>query len=420
MKRLRYSLLVLISFVFMVFGAQAIMAEEGTLDNGLEWKHENGTMKITFCEKDATEITIPASINEIPVTMILEYAFWRCTSLTSVTIPNSVTTIEQGAFRGCSSLTSVTIPDSVNTMSQAVFYNCSSLTSVKIPDSVTTIEDSAFCGCISLTSVTIPNSVTTIKNYAFGYNYNDTTSEYIKVSGFTIYGYYGTEAETYAKNNGFTFVSLKEPVTGVSLNKSSTSLTVGGTETLTATVAPSDATDPSVAWSSSDTSVATVDSNGKVTAVGIGTATITVITTDGSKTATCTVTVKAAESETQTETQTQTAATSTSAAVQEPITIPKTPANVKAKAKKNKVTVSWKKIKKNKNGKKLLKLIRGIHVQYSTDPTFQTIVMTKAVKKNKTEVTLKLKRKTTYYIRVRYVGYNGYSNWSKIKRVKTK
>lgn len=83
-------------------------------------------------------------------------------------------------------------------------------------------------------------------------------------------------------------------VTGVSLNKSSTSLTVGATETLTATVAPANATNQAVTWSSNNTAVASVDQNGKVTAVAAGTATITVTTQDGNKTATCTVTVSAA------------------------------------------------------------------------------------------------------------------------------
>jgi uncharacterized protein YjdB len=83
-------------------------------------------------------------------------------------------------------------------------------------------------------------------------------------------------------------------VTGVSLNKTSTSLTVGATETLTATVAPANATNQAVTWSSNNTAVASVDQNGKVTAVAAGTATITVTTQDGNKTATCTVTVSAA------------------------------------------------------------------------------------------------------------------------------
>ena len=107
------------------------------------------------------------------------------------------------------------------------------------------------------------------------------------------------------------------------------------------------------------------------------------------------------------------------AADQEKTTIAKTPASVKAKVKKNKVTVSWKKIKKNKAGKKLLKQIKSIQVQYSTDPSFKDAV-TKKVGKKKTKIKLKLQRKTTYYVRVRYVGADGVSRWSKVKRVKTK
>ena len=83
-------------------------------------------------------------------------------------------------------------------------------------------------------------------------------------------------------------------VTGVSLDKTSLSMTVGDTQTLTATVTPSNATDKSVSWSSSNTSVATVSSSGVVTAKSAGTTTITTTTNDGGKKATCTVTVKAA------------------------------------------------------------------------------------------------------------------------------
>ena len=87
-----------------------------------------------------------------------------------------------------------------------------------------------------------------------------------------------------------TVAAATVPVTGVTLNKTSTSLYVGDTETLTATVEPSDATNKTVTWTSSNPSVATVE-NGVVTAVGAGTATITVTTQDNDYTASCTVTV---------------------------------------------------------------------------------------------------------------------------------
>ena len=82
-------------------------------------------------------------------------------------------------------------------------------------------------------------------------------------------------------------------VTGVSLNKTSATLDIDGTDTLTATVTPSTATNKAVSYSSSNNDVATVDNNGKITAVGEGTADITVTTANGNKTAKCTVTVSA-------------------------------------------------------------------------------------------------------------------------------
>lgn len=86
-------------------------------------------------------------------------------------------------------------------------------------------------------------------------------------------------------------VTVTVPVSSVTLNKSELKMKKGTSETLTATVGPDDATNKTVVWSSSNTKVATVDQNGKVTAVDAGTATITVTTNDGSKNATCKVTV---------------------------------------------------------------------------------------------------------------------------------
>ena len=114
-----------------------------------------------------TDIVIPEEYNGLPVKKIAAYAFKGYTSLTSITIPDSVTSIGNGAFSDCSSLTSVKIGNGVTDISSWTFYNCSNLTSVTLGNSVTSIGDSAFEDCASLTCITIPDSVTSIGDSAF-------------------------------------------------------------------------------------------------------------------------------------------------------------------------------------------------------------------------------------------------------------
>ncbi|MBQ8659097.1 MAG: leucine-rich repeat domain-containing protein [Clostridia bacterium] len=181
---------------------------------GLEYAlNDEGTSYslIEIGECKDTDIVIPAKFNGLPVTSIGNYAFSHCSSLTSITISNSVTSIGRDAFAYCSSLTSITIPNSVTSIGEYAFYNCESLTSIEIPNSVTSIGRDAFSRCSSLTrievgkgntayrsidgnlyskdgktliqyaigktatSFTTPNSVTSIGNYAF-YNCNNLTS----------------------------------------------------------------------------------------------------------------------------------------------------------------------------------------------------------------------------------------------------
>ena len=120
-----------------------------------------GDMAFCGC-KSLTSIEIPNS-----VTTIKGMAFKDCTRLTSIEIPNSVTSIGGGAFQNCTSLTSIEIPNSVTEIEMETFRNCTSLTSVVIGNSVTKIGQYAFTNCKSLTSVIIPRSVTEIANWAF-------------------------------------------------------------------------------------------------------------------------------------------------------------------------------------------------------------------------------------------------------------
>ena len=101
------------------------------------------------------------------ITKINQYAFYRCTGLTSVTIPDSVTSIGSDAFYRCTGLTSVTIGNSVTSIGGGAFAGCTGLTSVTIGGSVTSIGGGAFAGCTGLTSITIPDSVTSIGGGAF-------------------------------------------------------------------------------------------------------------------------------------------------------------------------------------------------------------------------------------------------------------
>ena len=304
-----------------------------------------------FKKTNLKKVTIPNSVTEIGVyafsgcenlssltlsnklDRIDEYCFENCTSLTSVTLPNSVTEIGGYVFDRCSSLKTASIGSGLKYCytqgdSRFIFSDCIALesitvsssnnnyssangimydkkkteilvypqgkkdTSYTVPSTINNLYRMSTNNNPYLKTITIPSSVTDISDNAVGYlrdgwyfNWN-----YNKVSGFTIKGYKGTAAERYARNNDFNFVQLQVVPTSVALNKTTLTLDIGKTSNLRATVYPSNASNKKCTWRSSNTSVATVDSNGKVTAKKAGTATITVKTSNG-KTATCKVTV---------------------------------------------------------------------------------------------------------------------------------
>lgn len=115
-----------------------------------------------FSNSAVTSVTIPDS-----VTSIHDVSFFNCSQLTNISIPNSVTYIGYSAFNSCTSLKSITLPSSLSTISRALFSGCSQLTTIHIPDSVSSIQISAFHNCENLKTIRIPVSVTSIENYAF-------------------------------------------------------------------------------------------------------------------------------------------------------------------------------------------------------------------------------------------------------------
>ena len=122
-------------------------------------------MDISYEENKGKHFYLP--VNYGGVTSIGNSAFYGCSSLQSINIPESVTSIGSGAFDGCSSLQSFTIPSNVTSIGSSTFDNCSSLQSITIPDGVTSIGSYAFSYCSSLQSITIPESVTSIGSRAF-------------------------------------------------------------------------------------------------------------------------------------------------------------------------------------------------------------------------------------------------------------
>ena len=139
--------------------------------------------------------------------------FSYCTSLTDIGFLEGASSISGGMFIECSGLQNVTVPSSVTNIGYMAFASCNNLENVIIPDNVTSIKEDAFADCTALKNITIPASVTSIGKYALGYSYEESGAgtSYIPIEDFTICGYAGTAAETYAKENAFTFVAITDP-----------------------------------------------------------------------------------------------------------------------------------------------------------------------------------------------------------------
>ena len=138
-----------------------------------------------FFNSAVTSVTIPDS-----VTSIDDNAFGFCSQLTNISIPNSVTSIGFSAFAHCTSLKSITLPSSLSSISEALFSGCSQLTTIHIPDSVPSIQSNAFYHCRNLETIRIPVSVTLIETDAFAgcpslmtVTYSDSKTQWDKITG---------------------------------------------------------------------------------------------------------------------------------------------------------------------------------------------------------------------------------------------
>ena len=134
----------------------------------------------------AADVTIPSRYKGIPVTAIDHAAFFN-SAVTSVTIPDSVTSISDNAFGFCSQLTNISIPNSVTSIGFSAFAHCTSLKSITLPSSLNSISEALFSGCSQLTTIHIPDSVPSIQSYAF-YNCGNLETIRIPVSVTSIGG----------------------------------------------------------------------------------------------------------------------------------------------------------------------------------------------------------------------------------------
>ena len=165
---------------------------------------------LAFANSSLTSITIPNSVTEVGGGV-----FYGCSNLKSVVLSENMTSLpignkkyywggayNYGFFEGCELLESITIPNSVTDIDGRAFYGCSSLTSIEIPNSVTYIGSDAFNGCSSLTSITIPNSVTYIGDEAFA---NCWSLRYAKLGSGFRGNTDGDEPDSYLGENLFYF-----------------------------------------------------------------------------------------------------------------------------------------------------------------------------------------------------------------------
>lgn len=116
----------------------------------------------TKYNRDVGDITIPSTLGGFPVKCIGTAAFSSCSELTSISIPEGVTSIGKGVFSGCVNLRSISIPTSVTSIGYCAFVDCESLTSITLPQGLTSIDDYAFADCTGLTSITFNSATTTI------------------------------------------------------------------------------------------------------------------------------------------------------------------------------------------------------------------------------------------------------------------
>ena len=140
----------------------------GTTDiSSFKYTVKNGEITITEYIGSASEVVIPAHVQMVPVRYIAASAFEDCASLTSVTIPGSVRTINKKAFKDCTSLKNITLSSGLTTIGSDAFKNCTRIETLILPEGLQSIGSDAFYGCTGLTYLSLAEGIKTIGGGAF-------------------------------------------------------------------------------------------------------------------------------------------------------------------------------------------------------------------------------------------------------------
>ena len=330
---------------------------------------------------EALDIKLPNSVKTI------DYAAFGRTNAKYIEIPDSVESLGMYTFKGCENLKFVKLSKNLTTIPNGCFHSCPRLENLRIPENVKKIEENAFFQCEGLKKVELPKSLNSIKSC---YRNDGIISPYYN-SAFAwsdkvrLYGYAGSYAESYARKYGIPFIYQKENPKLVSMSLTK----VFGQKPFQLKVSYSG--NGKLSYKSSDTKVAAVSSDGRVTLKGPGRATITITA----------------------------AATASYNGATKRVTItvkPKKTAGLKVKKGKKRMTVSWKRDKK----------ATGYQLTYAQNKKFKKGRKNITISKNKTtkKTVKKLKAKKTYYVKVRAYKSVGktklYGAYSGVKKVKTR